>query len=315
MASEKKRRSETLKNRSSGFARVWSFRDFYVLMIPALVVTILFQYIPMYGLTMAFKNVKLGQGYHGTFVGLQNFKRIFNAGQFWTTVKNTFAINFALLIAMIPLPIIVALLLHNCPIPWIKKFSQTATYLPYLVSVVVVISLLNVFCNGEFGLINILLAKTGHSKISFFGEPGWVIPLYIVSALWQSSGYNAIIYLAALTSIDDSIIEASRIDGATKLKRILYVDLPMIKPTIITMALLNLGRIMTLSSVDKILLLQTPLNMSAAETLGTYVYKTGIVSAQYGFSTAVGLLNSICNLIILFTANWLCKKITKMSMF
>ncbi len=315
MEVREQRKAIRLEKRSLTWKNIWKHREFYVLLIPAIVFAFIFQYIPMYGITMAFKNVKLGQGYGGTWVGLANFKRIFATNQFWKIVRNTLTINFSVLLVTVPVPIILAVLLHNCPFQGIKKFTQTSTYLPYLVSMVVVVSLMNVFCNGEFGLINILLSKMGKDRIAFFGDPDWVIPLYVISALWQSSGYNAIIYLAALTSIDHSVLEASKIDGASKLKKIWYIDLPMIKPTIVTMLLLNLGRIMTLSSVDKILLMQTPLNISVAETLGTYVYKTGVVNAQYGFSTAVGLLNNVCNLIILFTANWLSKKIAKMSMF
>ena len=290
-------------------------REFYYMVIPAVVLQFIFHYIPMYGVTIAFKNVRLGQGYKGPWVGLQQFRRLFNAGQFWSTLKNTLGLNLWVLIVSVPVPIILALLLHLCTSKRLKKFSQTATYLPYLCSMVVVVSLLNVFCNGEFGLINLLRAKNGLPKIPFFGDAKYVYPLYIISAIWQSTGYNAIVYLAALTSVNENVLESARIDGASKWQQIWHIYLPMIKPTVATMLLLKIGHIMTLSSTDKILLMQTPLNLSTSETLGTYVYKMGIVNTQYSYSTAVGIFNQICNLIILLVANKISKKVAETSMF
>lgn len=294
---------------------IWKNREFYMFIIPSIILAIIFNYIPMYGVMIAFKDVKIGQGFAGEWVGLFQFERLFNSGQFWSILRNTLVLNLAVLICTIPIPIGLALLLHNSPSKRLKSIAQTATYLPYLLSMVVIVSLMNVFCNGEFGLINILLKKFGFEKIPFFGDPDYVIPLYVISALWQSAGYNAIVYLAALTAIDESVVEAATIDGASKLQRMWHIDMKMILPTIVTMLLLNMGKIMTLSSMDKILLMQTPLNLAASETIATYVYKTGVMGYQYSFATAVGLFNNACNLIILFVANWVSKKVAKTSMF
>ncbi len=294
------------------FLKYW---EFYMLLIPGAVLTFLFLYVPMYGVTIAFKNVRIGQGYNGTWVGFANFERLFRSGQFWGTLKNTLSLNIFVLILSVPLPIMLAVLLQTAPSKNMKKITQTATYLPYLVSMVVVVSLLNVFCNGEYGLFNVLRVNMGKAPINFFAEIKWFVPMYVISAIWQGAGYNAIVYLAALSSIDESVLEAARIDGASKWQMIWHIYLPMIKPTIVTMLLLNLGRILTISSVDKVLLMQTPLNLSVSETLGTYVYKQGIMNAQYGYAAAVGLFNNICNVTILLLGNWMSKKIAKTSMF
>lgn len=290
-------------------------KEFYLMLVPAIIIVFIFHYIPMYGITIAFKNTRMGQGFGGNWVGLAQFRRLFSSGQFWSTLKNTLILNFLVLIVSVPVPIFLALLLYCTPSKRLKRFSQTATYLPYLCSMVVVVSLINVFCNGEYGLINVFRASKGLDKIPFFGKPGWVAPLYVISAVWQGAGYNAIVYLAALSAIDDSVIEASRIDGASKIRQVWHIFIPLIKPTIATMLLLKTGQLMTLSSVDKVLLMQTPLNLSASETLGTYVYKTGIVNSQYSYSTAVSLFNQCCNLLILFAANWITKITAKTSMF
>ncbi len=304
-----------LTKRQRKWLNVWRHREFYLFLLPAVLLTFIFHYIPMYGVLIAFKNTKIGQGFGGAWVGLEHFKRFFTIGQFSKLMRNTLYLNIWVLVCSVPIPIVLALMLHNAPSKRLKKVSQTATYLPYLVSMVIVVSILNIFCNGEFGMINIIRRRQGLETISFFGEPKYFVPLYVISAIWQSCGYNAIVYLAALTAIDDSVVEASVIDGASKLQRIWHIDLKLILPTVVTMMLLKVGQIMALSSVDKVLLMQTDLNRSVSDTLGTYVYETGMIQAQYSFSTAVGIFNSVANLIILFISNWISKVVTKTSMF
>lgn len=292
---------------------MWKQRELYLMILPALVALIVFSYIPMYGMLMAFQDVKLGNPiWQNEWVGLRHFIRFFNGPWFWTTIRNTFMICLLNNVLSWPLPLLLALLLHNCTNERIKKFTQNATYIPYLLSLVLVVSIINLFCSGETGLINILLQKIGRSRINFFGDPDWVRPLYVISSIWQGTGYSAIIYVAALSGVDSSLEEAAMIDGAGKLQRIWHIQLPCILPTVITMFIMNMGQAFALGA-DKMLLLQTDLNLSKSEIISTYVYKTGFISTQYGFSTAVGLFESLINIALLLFVNWICKKRTDVS--
>ena len=292
---------------------MWKQRELYLMILPALVALIVFSYIPMYGMLMAFQDVKLGNPiWQNEWVGLRHFIRFFNGPWFWTTIRNTFMICLLNNVLSWPLPLLLALLLHNCTNERIKKFTQNATYIPYLLSLVLVVSIINLFCSGETGLINILLQKIGRSRINFFGDPDWVRPLYVISSIWQGTGYSAIISVAALSGVDSSLEEAAMIDGAGKLQRIWHIQLPCILPTVITMFIMNMGQAFALGA-DKMLLLQTDLNLSKSEIISTYVYKTGFISTQYGFSTAVGLFESLINIALLLFVNWICKKRTDIS--
>ena len=305
----------SLEYRPNRLRSIWNNREFYLLMLPGVIITIIFSYMPMYGILMAFQDVKVGQSVsEATWVGWSNFERLFKMRMFRIALKNTLTLNIVSLLFSIPMPIILALFLHNSPSHRLKRVTQTASYLPYLVSTVVVVSIINLFCNGENGLINIIISKLGYKKISFFGEPRWVLPLYVISGIWQTNGYNAVIYLAALSTVDSELIEAAMIDGANKRQRMWYIDLQTIKPTIITLMILRVGQLMAMG-IDKILLLQTPLNIEASETIVTYVYKTGVVGQQIGFSTAVGLFNNVTNLVLLLLMNFLSRKIAKTSLF
>ena len=290
-------------------------RELYIFLLPALAALIIFSYVPMYGVLMAFQDVKIGQAFSfGNWVGMKHFIRFFNTGWFFVTIKNTVFLSLANNFLCWPFPIILALLMHNCISTRLRKIAQTATYLPHLLSIVVVVSILNVFCSGESGLINILLHRLGTERINFFGSPGWVIPLYVISGLWTEMGYSAIVYLAALSAVDGELLEASMIDGAGKLKRIWHIQLPTIAPTVIIMFILNMGKLFAIGA-DKMLLLQTDLNLSSSEIISTYVYETGYGGAQYGFSTAVGLFQNIVNLILLLIVNTISRKLSDVSIF
>ena len=287
----------------------------YLFMLPALTAVVIFKYMPMYGVSMAFLDVPLGRRIsEGTWVGLKHFIRFFNTSYFSIVIKNTVTISLAANFLTIPLPIIFALMLHNCKHKRLKKAAQTATYLPYLMSAVIVVSIINLFCNGSTGLINIIRSSAGYSKISFFGREDMVIPLYVISDIWKSLGYSAIIYVSALSAVDSELVEAAMIDGASKIKRIIHIDIPAIAHTIIIMLIINMGYIFSLGT-EKILLLQTDLNLNASETIGTYVYKTGILSAQYGFSTAVELFNTVICFILLLVTNFIARRVSDSHLF
>ena len=301
------------KNRKERRRAIWQHRELYMFMLPALVALILFSYVPMYGVVMAFQDVKIGNPFgQNEWIGLYHFKRFFNSSWFTTVLKNTVAITFLNNVLTWPFPVLLALLLHNCVFKRLKKIAQTATYLPHMLSLVLIVSIINVFCSGESGLINILLQNLGYDRINFFGEPKWVYPLYVVSHIWAETGYGAIIYLGALSAVDEELIEAAKMDGAGKLRQIWHVQLPTILPTVVTMLILTMGRAFAMGA-DKMLLLQTDLNLSASEIISTYVYKTGIEGAQYGFSTAVGLFQNVINVILLLVVNGISKKLSDIS--
>lgn len=288
---------------------IWKHRELFLMMIPALIATFIFRYVPMYGVIMSFQNVRIGDKFgQSEWVGLYNFKRFFNGAWVGIIIKNTIGISL-LSMLMFPFPLFLSLLLFNTDHPRLKKFTQTATYLPHLLSLVLVVSIVNVFCAGSSGLINIFLKSVGLEKINFFGDPKWVFPLYLISGVWANCGYDAIVYLGALASVDNDQIEASMIDGASKLQRIWYIQLPTILPTVMTMLVLNVGSMFAIGA-DKMLLLQTDLNIKRSEIISTYIYKAGIQNSQYGFSTAVGLFQSVINLFMVILVNKVSKKTT-----
>ena len=293
--------------------QIWRHRELYLFMLPGLIALIIFKYGPMYGVLMAFQDVKIGNPFaQNEWIGLYHFIRFFKSNWFFTVIKNTIIISLLLNIVCWPFPILLALMLHNSTNGKIKKVAQMTSYLPHLLSIVVVVSIINIFCSGEAGLINIILSKLGLERINFFGDPDWVRPLYLISDVWAQTGYGAIVYLGALAAVDEELIEAARIDGASKLKCIWHIQLPTILPTVVTMLILNLGKMFTIGA-DKMLLLQTDLNLASSEIISTYVYKVGFISTQYGFSSAVGLFQNVINLILLLLVNWVAKKLTDVS--
>ena len=303
-----------MRKKESIFKTIYKYRELYLLTLPAIVAVILFKYVPMYGIQLAFKNMKLGQSIQtATWVGLDNFKRFVETGSFQRTVTNTLRLGIGTVLTF-PIPIMLALLLHNCIIPGLKKTSQTATYIPYLVSVAVTMSIVLLFCNGSTGFINIFLKKMGLEQINFLAKDKYVFPLYIISEIWSKTGFNCVIYLAALSSVSEELVEASRIDGCSKLKKIWYVDVPAILPTIIILLIMNMGTFFT-ASTEKMLLLQTDLNLAASETIGTYTYKLGFVSHQYGYSAAVDLFTNVVNFIMLTVSNAIAKRVSGSSLF
>jgi len=302
--------NETLRNLKK---EIWRHRALYVFLIPALLTLIIFRYVPMYGVLMAFQDVKIGDTFgQSDWIGLYHFRRFFSSSWFPIIMKNTALISLLANVLMWPAPLILAILLHNSNNVVIKKLTQNFTYLPYLLSAVIVVSIVNLFCAGESGLINIFLLKFGKERINFFGDPVWVYPLHAITTVWKSAGYNAIIYLGALSTVDEQMIEAARVDGAGKLRCIWNIQIPTIMPTVVTMLILNMGH-MFYASVDKALLLQTDLNLANSEIIGTYVYKAGITSSQYGFATAMGLFQNIINIMLLIIVNYIAKKTTDTS--
>lgn len=287
----------------------------YILLAPALIGLILFSYVPMYGIQLAFRDYNPIMGVMGSpWVGLENFTRFFNSPQFKSLLINTLAISFYSLVVGFPIPIILALGLNHVKNLKFKKSVQTITYAPYFISTVVLVGILNIFLSTDGGLINQFVKLFGEEPILFMGQSKFWRHIYVWSGVWQSMGWNAVIYIAALAGVSPEMHEAAIIDGATKLQRVRYIDLPTIFPTIVITLILSCGAVMGVG-FEKAYLMQNPLNLGVSEIISTYIYKVGLVNAEYGFSTAVGLFNSVVNCMVLLTVNRVAKRMSKTSLW
>jgi putative aldouronate transport system permease protein len=278
-------------------------RQLYLLLLPALLVVFVFQYIPMYGVVIAFKNFKPFKGIIGSdWVGLYHFQRFFDSPSFWRLIGNTLGLSVYQLAAGFPIPILLALSMNILPGRRFKKTVQMVTYAPHFISTVVIVGMLGVFLSKNFGLMNHLIAALGGERVFFLGQPEYFRSLYVWSGIWQSAGWGTIIYLAALAGIDPELHEAAVVDGAVMLQRVWHIDIPGILPTIVILLILNLGQVMSVG-FEKAYLMQNALNLDSSEIISTYVYKVGLLNAQYSFSAAVGLFNAAINFVLLAAVN------------
>ena len=295
------------------FKRNWSYLLF---LIPAVVVTFIFAYIPMYGLLIAFQDFMPGDSImSGQWIGFENFTAFFGDYQFWPLMGNTFLLCILGFIIGFPLPIIVALMLHTTRNKKLSKFLQTVFNGPHFISLVVLVGMLYLFF-GRYGLVNNMISGMGGDRYSFFLEEGAFRPMYILSSNWQDFGWSSIIYLAALSGVEVSQHEAAMIDGASRFQRVLHVDLPAIMPIISVMLIMSIGGLMGVG-YEKVLLMQTDGNIGVSEIIATYVYKQGlgVGGRGAGYATAVGLFNSVINLVLLIIANTVSKKFSENSLF
>jgi len=261
----------------------------------------------MWGVQIAFRDFLPIRGMLGSeWIGLHHFREFFSSFQFGRLMKNTLGISLYQLLAGFPLPILLALALYQVNNGFFRRFTQTVTYAPHFISVVVLVGLINVFLNPRNGLINVILMHMGNDPVYFVGIERYFWHLYVITGIWQSTGFGAILYLAALSGIDPELYEAAKIDGTSRLQRILYIDIPAILPTIVILFILNTGRLMNIG-FEKVFLMQNPLNLEASEVISTYVYKLGLMHSQFGFASAVGLFNGVVNLVILFIVDRICK--------
>lgn len=287
----------------------------YVLMLPAIIYTLLFSYKPMYGILIAFQNFSIRKGIWGSdWVGFDNFIRLFNSYWFPIILKNTLTLSTLGLIIGFPIPIILALMLNELRNVKYRTFVQTVSYLPHFISTVVMCGIVTMFLSPGNGVINQIIELLGGEKIYFMQVPEWFKWIYELSGIWQGAGWSSIIYFAALSSVDSALLEAADIDGASRLQKIWYINLPEIIPTIVVMFVLRCGQILSVG-YEKVYLLQNDMNLTGSEIISTYVYKVGLEQSDFAFSTAVGLFNTVVNCIILCTANALSKKVTKTGLF
>jgi len=279
----------------------------WVFVLPALIGLIVFSYIPMYGIVLAWKDYSPIQGIMGSRnVGFAHFARFFRSPYFVDIIRNTVVISLYGMIVGFPIPILLALGLNQIRNLKFKKFIQTVTYAPYFISTVVLVGIINIVF-AEKGFVNQFVSLFGNEPILFMGNIKYWRHIYVWTGVWQSMGWNAIIYIAALAGVSPELHEAAIIDGATKFQRIKYIDLPSIAPTIVITLILSAGSIMSVG-FEKAFLMQNSLNAEVSEIIATYIYKVGLLSGQYGFSTAVGLFNSVINCILLLSVNKIAKK-------
>lgn len=287
----------------------------YILLLPAFVYVFIFDYIPMYGVQIAFRDFSVAKGiFESPWVGLKHFTRFFESAQFWTLIKNTLSINIYQLVAGFPLPIILALLLNYCVFPRFKRTVQMITYAPHFISVMVLVGMVNIFLSPYNGVINMVIKVLTGSTVHFLGKPELFQSIFVWSGIWQNVGWGSIIYIGALTSISPELHEAAIADGASKLRRVWHIDIPGILPTIIMMLILNLGSLMNLG-FQKIYLMQNDAVLGVSEVISTYVYKVGLTKSMYSYASAIGLFNNVINILLLVIANKLAKKYTESSLF
>ena len=285
------------------------------MILPVTVYYIIFAYVPMYGVQIAFKYYNIKKCIlDSAWVGLKHFNRFFSSYNFKQLLGNTLGISVYSLVVGFPIPIVFALLLNYLEHTRLKKFIQMVSYAPHFISTVVMCGMLSIFLASNTGIINVLRQHLGLESVNFLANPDWYKSIHVWSGVWQGMGWNAIIYISALAGVDYEMHEAAIVDGATKLQRIIHIDLPSIKSTIMMLLVLEFGKLMNVG-FEKVYLLQNSLNKSGASVISTYVYELGLLKADYSFSTAVGLFNSVINVILLVSANMLSKKFAEESLF
>jgi putative aldouronate transport system permease protein len=297
--------------------RVKKNTGLYALILPALILSLCFAYKPMYGVLIAFKDYRNSLGIMGSPWSqplFKNFVKFFNSYQFGATIRNTLGISFYSLLAMVPLPIIMALVLNQMRTRAFKRVFQTITYLPHFISTVVIVGMLLIMLSPGSGLIGSVYRLFSAEAPNLMGQAAAFSSVYVWSDVWQHTGWDSIIYLAALSGVDPALYEAATVDGASRWQRLWYIDLAMLLPTACILLIMRAGNIMNVG-FEKVYLMQNNLNLSASEVISTYVYKIGIISSQYSYSAAINLFNTLINLALLLAVNFFSKKFSETSLW
>ena len=308
-----------MKGNKRGFKKTWSlvFENYqlYLMLLPAIIYYVIFKYSPMYGLQIAFRNYKPAKGIWGSkWVGLESFERFLTRDYFWQAFSNSLTINISSILFTFMLPVIFALMLNEVRNSKIKTTMQTITYAPHFISTVVVVAMVKLFLSPTVGLINNLRAAMGLEVVQFMMKPEFFVPIYIISDVWQGLGWSAIIYIASLAGVSPSLHESAMLDGASRLQRIWYINLPHILPTVIVMLILRTGSMLDVG-FEKVFLLSNDAVLERSEVISTYVYRLGIGGAQFSLSTAVGLANSIVQFIMLSAVNYISRRVSETSLW
>lgn len=308
-------RGEMQAHKRSPLTRLIKSWQLYVLLLPTMAYMIIFNYVPMYGLQIAFRNYEARSGFWGSeWIGLSHFINFFTSPQFSQLLLNTLRISLVSLVFSFPLPILLALLINEVRGARVKKWIQNITYAPYFISTVILVSIINVFLSRTDGLINQLIRSMGGQSVDFLGKASLFVPIYVVSSLWQNTGWGSIIYIAALSGVDFELHDAAQIDGANLIKRIWHINLPCILPTAVIMFVLSCGHIMSVG-YEKIYLMQNAINLNVSEVISTYVYKVGLIKVQFSYTTAIGLFNNVINVVLLLLSNAMARRLTDVSLF
>lgn len=306
-----------LSNFKRKYHKNMRYKQLYLLALIPFLFVLIFNYVPMSGILLAFKDYSVRKGILGSPWAdpfFKYFKQLFTIPIFPTILKNTIVLSLETMLFTFPFPIILALAFNEIRNAKLKKTLQTISFAPYFISTVVVVSIIFQMFSYRFGVMNAIINKLGLESVNFVGQQGFFKPAYILSGIWQGAGYSSILYIAALAGVDVSLYEAAAIDGASRVQKVLYVDLPSIAPTIVITLILSAGSILSIG-FEKVYLLQNPVNYNNSEIIATFVYKTGIEQAQFSFSTAVGLFNAIINCIMLILVNKIAGKISETSLF
>ena len=286
------------------------------MILPAIVYIIIFCYVPMYGIQLAFRKYDFSKGLTGgDWVGFKYFIQYFESPMFWTTLRNTFVISFFTLVCGFPAPILLALVVNSLRQKKLRRVVQTAVYMPYFISTVVMVAILQILLSPSTGVVSNLL-KSLHiipQSINLLGTPSAFVPVYVLSGIWQSAGWNSIIFIAALASVDGQLYDAAKVDGANRWQQVIHVELPAIVPTIVILLIMNMGRVLSVG-FEKVFLMQNDLNLSVSEVISTYVFNIGVQSGQFSFGSAVGLFNTVINFAFLMIANMVSKKAADISL-
>lgn len=295
-----------------GIIKNW---ELYLFIAPALLYFLIFCYGPMYGIQIAFKNFIPTKGITGSpWVGFDHFVRFFHSYYFWDLIWNTLSISLYSLAVGFPIPIILALAFNEIRNGYFKKLAQTVTYAPHFISMVVMAGMIITFLSPSTGIVTNIIEGLGFQSPEFLTDPRWFKTMYVFSDVWQSAGWGTIIYLAALSGVDPGLHEAAIIDGASRFQRVRHINIPTLVPTMTILLILSMGSLLGVG-FEKILLLQNPLNMTASDVISTFVYRSGLVSAQYSFSTAIGLFNSVINAVLLIVVNQAVRRISDNSLW
>lgn len=302
-------------SRASRLSRIMRHWQLYLLLLLPLAFLIIFKYAPMFGLQIAFRDYNPGAGMaESPWVGMKHFNNFFNSREFKRLLSNTLILGLYALLAGIPLPIMLALGINTSRSRRFGKTAQLVTYAPYFVSVVIVVTMVTQFLAMRGGMFNNIRAMFGLKAINLMADPGAFRHIYVISEIWQKTGYNAVIYIAALASVSPELYEAATIDGASLFQRVLRIDLPSLIPTAMILLIINVGGVINVA-YDKVLLLQTPMNMETADVINTYVYRMGIGSGQYSYASAIGFFNSVIAIILLLSTDLLARKVSEVSLF
>lgn len=289
--------------------------DLYLMLLPTVVFIIVFAYVPMYGVTLAFKKYMPFEGIIGSpWIGFSHFERFFSNYKFTEILGNTLLISLYSFIASFPAPILLAISLNHLRNNKLKRIVQTVSYAPNFISTTVMVGMLLIYLSPTNGIVNQFLGLFGVDPINFMGEASLFKHIYVISGIWQGTGFGSIIYLAALSGVDTNLYEAATIDGANTLRKIVSIDLPTIQPVIGILLIMSIGGIMNVG-FEKIYLMQNDLNVAASEVISTYTYKVGLIDNRMDYSTAIGLFNSVINCILLLVANTIARKAGETSLW